>query len=123
MKHLPEEDILLAAKHHFTFTVASKPDPDQPWQVVEREVQSLSQALRQAQRLDSWEGAVFTTDGFLYWSSQNPQHFSSAVLQRGQLIIQKLNRFETIRWRAFLRVKSDQDVETKLEQFSAALKL
>ena len=117
----PKEDVYLAEKYEFTFTVAQKSVDGQGWSVVERKIPSLGQAVSAAQSLECWEAAVFTGDGFLYWSSKKPEVFKSTVIQRGQLQIKKFLQFETIRWHAYFQISSKQKVRFMLRRFSEAI--
>ncbi len=121
MKSPPNQDIVLAKKYNFTFTVAQKEAESAEWLILEQDLDSLAEAMVKAHQYAAWEVGLFTSDGRLYWSSQKPFQFQSSILQHGQVLIYKFTRFKTIRWRVFIAVGSEKAVKAVLNRFGLAI--
>lgn len=86
MLDVPQSDIDLANKHQFTFEICRKDKQHGHWLTVREGIVSLQQAINGALRVpDAYEVAVYTDEGFIYWSTRNPEWFNTTVLEQGRL--------------------------------------
>jgi hypothetical protein len=84
MCQVPLEDIEKASKRGLVFKVADKQGPGRRWQFVDEFIDSIEVAVARAKDMGGYESAVFLptqqANGFLYWTSRDPELFNSTVL-------------------------------------------
>src|SRR5712692_4399926 len=117
--HVPENHIADALHHGLTFKVLQKPARNQRWETMQSGCASPAEAVGYARQASAWEVAVFTSEGFEYWSSRHPECFNSSVIRHGKMSICTLPSFERILWRALLRTQP-RKVEWFVRSFGKA---
>jgi hypothetical protein len=115
------EDEQLASRYGLTFKVMRKAGRGQQWEMVEPSLNSLFDAVEKARQIDAWEAAVYTSEGYQYWSSRAPDYFNSSVVRQGKMTVRTLPEFESIQWRVLLRARSERKVDLFLQRVGAAL--
>jgi hypothetical protein len=119
---VPAEDIAAAERHGLTFTVEQKAGRGQRWEDVRADIASPAEAVEHAHGITAWEVAVFTSDGFQYWSSRHPDCFNSDVIHQGKMTTRPLPTFEVMSWRVLLRTPP-RKLNLHLQRFSETLGL
>lgn len=87
MHNVPQSDIALADEHQFTFEICRKDSVRGRWVKVCQRIISLKEAVDQAFLIqDAFDVAVFTDEGFIYWSKRYPDVFNTSVLEQGRVL-------------------------------------
>jgi hypothetical protein len=118
--HVPDDDITESIRLGLTFKVAQKPGRHERWESVRSGIASPAESVEYARQVSAWEVAVFTSEGFQYWSSRHPECFNSPVIRCGKMSTHTLPCFERIHWRALLRTQP-RKVERFVQSFGKAL--
>jgi hypothetical protein len=74
------EDTELAQHRGITFQVMERAGRHEPWIAVSDAIGDPETALSVAVTRPAWRVGVFTSDGYLYWTSDSPETRNSTVL-------------------------------------------
>lgn len=114
-----ENDAQAAHNLGITFSVATQAGRGQPWEHIQNEIDSPIEAWDLARKIEAWRVGIYTSTGFLYWSSQSPEHFVSSLITQGQYYTRTLECFQ-IEWHAFLRAQRKDKVDLFLKRAEKA---
>lgn len=104
-----------------TFYVAKQEGRGHPYQTFIDGIGSPVEAVQKAQKVEAWNVVVFTSEGYIYWSSQSPEFINSEVVRQGKHTTLKLPHFE-MDWVVFLRANRKEKAEKFLKRMEETLR-
>jgi hypothetical protein len=114
-------DAEVAQRLGITFYITQQEDKGKPYQTVIENIALPDEAIQQARKLTAWHTVVYTSEGYKYWSSQNPDFVNSDVIKQGKHSIVDLDHFE-MNWVVFLRANRKEKAEKFLNRMRKQLK-
>lgn len=115
----PENDQQRAKENHLTFEVMHREAPGERWLVAEQDIEGIEAALSVALAQETPHTCIFTSAGFRYWGSDEPELFNSSVLEHPRMVtVPHPKGFARLTWRIYPEASSRAQVERCLNDIA-----